>query len=289
MTAQTPARTIAITSGKGGVGKSCVTANLGCALARRGSRVLVLDADLGLANMDILLNLQPVGTLQDVLDGARTLSEVLLKGPSGMAVLPSGSGLAEYARLTGEARARLPQVLSELVHDYDYILIDTGAGISEVVMYTASLAQEVLVVATPEPTSFADAYATIKVMASQQERSGFGIVVNQVRKNQSGQVIAAKLQQTADRFLKEQFGHRILLEFAGEIPADSAVEASVRARTPVLMHDAQSPAAREFEKLARFVAKQTPQVLGLRVAAPLAAAAGRRGNVLSMTQAVVGA
>src|SRR6187549_1397446 len=101
MAAPTPARTIAITSGKGGVGKSCVTANLACAFAAAGKRVLVLDGDLGLANMDILLNLQPVGTLQEVLHGERTLAEVLLSGPAGMSVLPSGSGLAEYARLSG--------------------------------------------------------------------------------------------------------------------------------------------------------------------------------------------
>ena len=260
------ARTIAITSGKGGVGKSCITANLACALARGGSRVLVLDADLGLANMDILLNLQPAGTLHEVLHGARTLADVLLTGPAGMRVLPSGSGLAEYARLSGDARERLPQVLGEIIHDYDYILIDTGAGISDVVMYTVSLAQDVLIIATPEPTSFTDAYATIKVLAFQQGRTRFSIAINQVRNGQSGAAVARKMQQTADNFLQEQFGHRIVLNFAGEIPADVAVEASVRARTPVILRAPQSPAALALDQLARSLARQKPSSLGLRAA-----------------------
>ena len=261
-----PARTIAITSGKGGVGKSCVTANLACALARDGRRVLVLDADLGLANMDILLNLQPVGTLHDVLHRVRTLADVLLTGPAGMRVLPSGSGLAEYARLSGDARERLPQVLGEIIHDFDYILIDTGAGISDVVMYTASLAQDVLIIATPEPTSFADAYATIKVLAFRQARTSFSVAINQVRKGQSGEAVARKMQQTADHFLQEQFGRRIVLDFAGEIPADSAIEASVRARNPAVLRDPQSPAALALGKLARVLARQNPVSLGLRAA-----------------------
>ena len=261
-----PARTIAITSGKGGVGKSCVTANLACALAGGGSRVLVLDADFGLANMDILLNLQPAGTLHDVLHGERTLSDVLLSGPAGMRVLPSGSGLAEYARLSGDARARLPQVLGEIIHDYDYVLIDTGAGISEVVMYTASLAQDVLIIATPEPTSFTDAYATIKVLAFQQARTRFSLAINQVRKGQSGAAVARKMQQTADDFLQEQFGQRIAIDFAGEIPSDAAIEASVRARTPVILRAPQSPAALALGKLASTLARQKPSSLGLRTA-----------------------
>lgn len=263
---RTAARTIAVSSGKGGVGKSCVTANIACALARAGKRVLVLDADLGLANMDILLNLQTAGSLHEVLHGTRSLADVLLKGPAGMSVLPSGSGLAESARLSGEARARLAQVLSELVCDFDYILIDTGAGISEVVMYTASLVQEVLIIATPEPTSFADAYATIKVMASQQERSNFWLAINQVRKGQSGEAVAQKMQQTADRFLQEQFGRRIVLDFLGEIPSDPAMAASVRARTPVILHDPAAPAALALGRFAQALAAKRPALRGLRVA-----------------------
>jgi len=260
------ARTIAITSGKGGVGKSCITANLACALAREGSRVLVLDADLGLANMDILLNLQPAGTLHDVLHGVHTMAEVLLKGPAGITVLPSGSGLAEYSRLSGDTRDRLPQVLNEIIDDFDHILIDTGAGISEVVLYTASLAQDVLIVATPEPTSFADAYATIKVMAYQQERARFSVAINQVRKGQSGAAVVQKMQKTADHFLQEQFGHRIVLDFAGEIPADPAIEASVRARTPAILRDPAAPAAVALGKLARYITAQKPPARGLREA-----------------------
>lgn len=283
---KTPARTIAITSGKGGVGKSAVTANLSCALARRGARVLLLDADLGLANMDILMNLHPVGTLQDVLDGDRTLDDVTITGPAGVVVLPSGSGLAEYARLTGDARVKLPEALGAVVNDFDYILLDTGAGISDEVIYTVSLAQEVIVVATPEPTSFADAYATIKVLALQQNRSQFSLAINMVRKEGQGKTVAAKLQQTADRFLQQQFGRRIALDYLGEIPADVAVEVSVRARTPVLLHDSTSPAARALDQISGIVARQKPAAAGLRApTGPDDADAGIRNETVTLPQA----
>ena len=141
-----------------------------------------------------------------------------------------------------------------------------SAGISDVVMYTVSLAQDVLIIATPEPTSFTDAYATIKVLAFQQGRARFSIAINQVRNGQSGAAIARKMQQTADNFLQEQFGHRIVLDFAGEIPADVAVEASVRARTPVILRAPQSPAALALDQLARSLARQKPSSLGLRAA-----------------------
>jgi flagellar biosynthesis protein FlhG len=258
------ARTIAITSGKGGVGKSCVTANLACALAGNGKRVLILDGDLGLANMDILFNLQPAGTLHDVLHGRRELRDVLLSACAGVCVLPSGSGLEEYSRLSGDARMQLPRLLAQVVHEYDYVLIDTGAGISEVVLYTASLAHDVIVVATTEPTSFTDAYATVKVMASQQQRQRFDVVINQVRKGENGAAVAEKLQHTADNFLQKQFGRRIVLEFAGEIPTDPAIVASVRARQPVILRAPQTPAAMALSDLARTLALRKPKLFGLR-------------------------
>jgi len=257
-------RTIAITSGKGGVGKTCVSASLACVLARTGKRVLVLDADLGLANLDILLNLHPDGTLQDVLNGTHSVKNVMLEGPAGIRVLPAGSGLVESARLTGDMRERLRQVLEEVAPEFDYLLIDTGAGISDVVLYTASLAQEVLVVATPEPTSLADAYATIKVLAFHQGRSHFSLVINQTPKERSGDVVAQQLQQIADRFLPDQLGRPIVLEFVGAIPSDPAVERSVRARVPVVLHAPEAPAAQALQDLARVLDRQPKRPRGLR-------------------------
>jgi Mrp family chromosome partitioning ATPase len=153
------ARITAVTSGKGGVGKTFVTANLAAALARRGERVLVLDADLGLANIDVVLNLYSRLTLHDVFTGRTPLDDAILPAPGGFSVLLAGSGLVEYSRMTPEVRDKLLEVIGRVRPRYDHILLDTGAGISDVVLFTVSLADEVLIVATPEPTSLADAAA----------------------------------------------------------------------------------------------------------------------------------
>ncbi len=268
MSTPTPlARTIAITSGKGGVGKTCVAANLACALARDGKRVLVLDADLGLANLDIVLNLQPAATLQDVLNGTHRVEQVMLDGPEGIRVLPAGSGLIESAHLTGDMRVRLRRELGKLVPNFDFLLIDTGAGISDVVLYTASLAQEVLMVVTPEPTSLSDAYATIKVLAIHQARAHFSLAINQNTPGRSGEVLVRQLQQIADRFLPALLGHSVRLECAGTIPADAAVERSVRARTPVIIDAPDSGAAQALRDLARSLALHSERPRGLRLPA----------------------
>ena len=164
------ARIIAITSGKGGVGKTFVSANLAAALTRRGQRVLVLDADLGLANLDVVLNLHPKITLHDVFTGKARLEDAIIKAPGGVSVLLAGSGMVEYSRLTPEVRNQFLSVIQALTPQYDVVLLDTGAGISDVVLFSVSLASEVLIVATPEPTSLTDAYAAIKVLAMQQQR-----------------------------------------------------------------------------------------------------------------------
>ena len=150
------ARVLAITSGKGGVGKTFVSANLAAALARNGRRVLVLDADLGLANLDVVLNLFPKITLHDVFTGKHSLQEALLPAPGGFHVLLAGSGMVEYSRMTPEVREQLQKVVDEVAPQFDHVLLDTGAGISDVVLYTVSLAGEVLLVVTPEPTSMTD-------------------------------------------------------------------------------------------------------------------------------------
>src|SRR5256885_9993706 len=173
------ARITAVTSGKGGVGKTFVAANVAAALTRLGERVLVLDADLGLANLDVVLNLYPKITLHDVFTGKAELADAILPAPGGSPVLLAGSGLVEYSRLTPEVREQLLGVIQKVTPRYDRVLLDTGAGISDVVLYAVSLADEVAVVATPEPTSLTDAYATIKVLATQQQRRVIKLLVNQ--------------------------------------------------------------------------------------------------------------
>ena len=229
-----PPHIMAVTSGKGGVGKTFVSANLAAALARHGRRVLVLDADLGLANLDVVLNLFPKITLHDVFTGRNTLADAVLPAPGGFHVLLAGSGMVEYSRMTPEVRDKLQQVIDEVAPRYDHVLLDTGAGISDVVLYTVSLAGEVLVVATPEPTSLTDAYATIKVLANTQGRRQIRLLVNQTRKAGEGRAVRAQLQAVVDRYVNPTLDSPVRLDLLGEVPADGAVREAVQRRQLLL-------------------------------------------------------
>lgn len=238
-------RVLAVTSGKGGVGKTFLAANLAAALARRGERVLVLDADLGLANLDVVLNLQPKVTLHDVFTGKAALDDAIVTAPGGFSVLLAGSGLVEYSRLTPELRDKLLEVIETLRPRYDHVLLDTGAGISEVVLYTVSLADDVLVVATPEPTSLTDAYAIIKVLAVQQQRRSLHLVVNQTTLLGEGRTIRGQLQQVVDRYVTPPGGDApaLKLQFVGDVRADPAVRQAVQRRRLLLELSPGSEAA----------------------------------------------
>ncbi len=251
------AHIVAVTSGKGGVGKTFVSANLAAALALAGHRVLVMDADLGLANLDIVLNLKPKATLHEVLMGGSRLDEVILEAPGGFSVLPAGSGFADYARLNDDLRGRLRGVLDELGGRYDYVLLDTGAGIADVVLYAASLADEVLVVTTPEPTAMADAYAMVKVMALQQQRSEVHLVINQVRRQGEGLTLTRQLQQVVDRFIDAGTpGGAVKLGYLGEIPHDELVPQAVRSRRLLLESSPGSAVGRSFIDIAGRLARR---------------------------------
>lgn len=243
-------KVMAITSGKGGVGKTFVSANLAAALAKRGHRVLVLDADLGLANLDVVLNLYPKTTLHDVFTGKAKLEEAIIKAPGGFSVLLAGSGMVEYSRLTPEVRDDFIRIIESLVPRFDVVLLDTGAGISDVVLFAVSLASEVLLVATPEPTSLTDAYATIKVLVGQQRRQNIRMIINQTARLGDGRAITVQLQQVLDRFVPGEPGRPVRLVHLGDIPADPAVRQAIMRRQLLMQTTPSCPAGLAIAQLA---------------------------------------
>ena len=243
-------KVVAVTSGKGGVGKTFVSANLAAALAKLGHKVLVLDADLGLANLDVVLNLYPKITLHDVFTGKAKLEEAIVRASGGFSVLLAGSGMVEYSRLSSEVRDDFLRIMSGLVPHYDVVLLDTGAGISDVVLFAVSLASEVIVVATPEPTSLTDAYATIKVLVGQQKRQNIRMVINQTARIGDGRAITVQLQQVLDRFVSGEPGRPIKLIHMGDIPADVSVRQAIMRRQLLMQTTPGCPAAMAVSQLA---------------------------------------
>ena len=243
-------KVVAVTSGKGGVGKTFVSANLAAALSKLGHRVLVLDADLGLANLDVVLNLYPKITLHDVFTGKAKLEEAIVRAPGGFSVLLAGSGMVEYSRLTPEVRDDFLRIMEGLIPHYDVVLLDTGAGISDVVLFAVSLASEVVVVATPEPTSLTDAYATIKVLVGQQKRQNIRMVINQTARMGDGRAITAQLQQVLDRFVAVEPGRPVRLIHLGDIPSDPSVRQAVMRRQLLMQSTPGCQAALAISQLA---------------------------------------
>ncbi|MCW5221634.1 P-loop NTPase [Verminephrobacter aporrectodeae] len=245
------ARVVALTSGKGGVGKTFIAANLAAALARRGQRVLLLDADLALANLDVMLNLHSRVTLHDVFTGrAAPEDAVLADAACGFDLLLAGSGMVEYSRLTPEVREQFLRVIEALAPRYDLLLLDTGTGISDLVLYSVSLACEVLIVTTPEPTALTDAYATIKVLAAQQGREHLRLLVNQAARPGDGRAITGQLQQVLERFLSTESGRPMRLIHMGDIPSDPSVRDAVMRRQLLLLHAPGCPAALALAQIA---------------------------------------
>jgi len=250
---------IAVTSGKGGVGKTSVAVNLSVALARLGKRVAILDADFGLGNVDVLMGLAPSAHVGHVLGGEKTLREILVTGPCGVQVIPASSGMPQLTALTDGQWDRLGDSLDEVADDFDYVIIDTGAGISDNVVEAIRLANRALVVTALEPTAVVDAYALIKLMSTTDPAQEIEVVVNNAHDASEAQLVFAQLQVAATRFLKRR------IQYAGFIAHDPAVREAVLVQRPIVDHLPQSPASRCFRILASRLAGSAPGRAGLRL------------------------
>jgi len=242
-----PVRVIAVTGGKGGVGKTNVSINLAVQLARRQKRVMLLDADLGLANIDVQLGLKATQNLEDVFSGDATLKEILLEGPGGIQIVPASSGTQSMVKLSAQQHAGLIASFSELANDIDALIIDTAAGIADAVVAFARAAQEVLVVVCDEPSSITDAYALIKLLQKEHGVQSFRVLANQTRSEKEGQALFNRLQHTTDRFLD------VILYYAGCIPFDEAVRKAVKKQQAVSLAYPNSAVAAAYQKLAEHV------------------------------------
>ena len=242
-------KVIAVTGGKGGVGKTNVTLNTAISLAQQGKRVMVLDADLGLANVDVLLGLRVEKNLSHVLSGECTLDEVLVEGPYGIKIAPASSGSQSMTELTPTEHAGLIRAFSELESQIDVLIVDTAAGISDMVLSFSKAAQDIIMVVCDEPTSLTDAYALIKILNKEHGIFRFKIVANMARSMREGDELFSKLTKVTDRFLD------VALELVAIIPFDENVRKSVRKQKAIVEAFPTSPAAMAIRKLAKKAAE----------------------------------
>ena len=251
-----PATRIAVTSGKGGVGKTSLTINLAVAMARLGHRVGVLDADFALGNIDVALGLTPAAHLGAVLDGTRTVSEITLDGPSGVRVIPAGSGVRALTSIDDEKWSRLVQAVEEAARDLDFLLFDTATGISDAVLDVVGLADYVLVVTSFDPASVVDAYALIKLVTAGDRGKPIGIVVNTARNAEEGDLVFRQISLAADRFLGRT------IRYDGHVLEDRSVKDSALAQVPLMGGDSAGPASRDIRRLACRLTAARPSAAG---------------------------
>lgn len=237
-------RVITITSGKGGAGKTNLAVNLSLVLAQKGLRVVLFDADLGLANVDVLMGIYARYNLRDFLYERKSLQEIIVKGPYNLRIIPGGSGISQLANLNQRQQERFIRELLEFEKEVDIILIDTSAGLSNDVLRFISAAHELIVVTTPEPTSITDAYGIIKVVSNYNLHSRIGLVVNRVKSEAEAEEVAKKIDKVAKKYLQ------VKLVFLGEILDDALVVQAVKTQKPFVLSYPSSKAAESVRRLA---------------------------------------
>jgi flagellar biosynthesis protein FlhG len=238
------ARIIAVTSGKGGVGKTTVSLNMGAALAERGLRVLLFDADLGMANLHVFAGVRPRGTLSDVIEGRATLAQIVTPGPAGMQLICGASGVAALANLDARSMTHLGSELARFARSFDVLILDTGAGISPQVIHFLSVAHEIIVVATPNLASTLDAYGVIKVAREQRLPARIHVLINEADEETQGAAVFERLRECSQRFLEFSPLH------LGSLRRDSAVEAANQSRQPLTIAKPRNKNARRFVVMA---------------------------------------
>lgn len=247
MTNNKPVRVIAIASGKGGVGKTNLSVNLGVSLCKLGRKVALLDADMGLANVDILLGLHPSYNLTHVLSGEKSLADIVVEGPHGLKVIPASSGVQHMAEIGTMEQAGIINAFSEFEHDIDVLLVDTAAGIHGGVINFARACQEVLIVVCDEPTSLTDAYALIKLLNRDHGLNRFHIITNMVESLQHGKTLYSKLCKVTDQYLD------VALYFTGAVPFDKSLRKSVQKQQAVIELMPNSPSSQAIKGLAKTI------------------------------------
>ncbi len=240
-----PVRVISVTSGKGGVGKSNVAVNLAVILAQNGERVMVMDADMGLANIDVLLGLSPKLNLSHVINGECMLEDTIIEGPSGIQIIPASSGVASMSDLTPAENAGIIRSFSELTVPVDTLIIDTAAGIADSVVSYTRASREVIIVVCDEPASITDAYAMIKVLSRDYGMHRFHVLANQAHDIQQGRQLYNKLAKVSEKYLD------VALNFLGTIPYDDSLKKAVQKQKSVIEAFPRSPASMAFRQIAR--------------------------------------
>lgn len=249
-------KTIAITSGKGGVGKSTLTANLAYALALKGKRVLILDGDFGMANVDILYGVKANNSLLDYLHDKKSIHEIVVQLAPNISLIPGGSGLVELNRLNAFERRSLMEAVSSLEHSYDYMLIDTAPGLSENVLYLNAAAQLSAVIINPDPASLADSYGLIKVLHNEYKENRFAIICNQVKDEVEGFSLFNRFNEVVNRFLF------IGLDYWGALPADPLFKKSTQGQRLIMKHEPQSQSAKTIMNISHKLERDMSLIQG---------------------------